>query len=88
MTYQPMFVAYLNSFSALRYNYNGHRESYYCNIIFAIIIERQIGSPLSGLVLSRKTCFIAVQSRFGALTSSVDNKKSGASPAGVLLKLR
>ncbi len=25
--YQPTFTAYLNSFSASRYNYNGHRES-------------------------------------------------------------
>ena len=28
-TYQPSFVAYLNSFSALRCNHNGHRESTY-----------------------------------------------------------
>ncbi len=29
LRYQPTFIAYLNSFSASRYNHNGHRESTY-----------------------------------------------------------
>jgi len=46
MTFEPAFVAYLNSFPASRYNHKGHRESAY------VMVNRRKTSPNTYLELA------------------------------------
>jgi hypothetical protein len=68
-TYQPTFVAYLNSFSALQYNHNGHRESTY------VMVNRTKTLPNTYLELAEyqdSSCRLLRHSKILALVHSLN----------------